>query len=264
MSRKIIVSVLLLLSAGMLGLTILFYSRSDRIAPQIQFNSEEISYSPGDDESKLLEGVTAIDNKDGDLSDKVFIEKIVPAIDGTTATVTYVVVDSSNNVAKVARIINYSSNDSKENNEDGAVTVSGGAAAGQTDNPGQGEEKTTENDDSNKPGDETETNNSEEESEDKSESEDESESEDRTPREDGRPAIFLNTKKATVEYGTEIDYMSYIDDIVDDKDGLEIWRSISIDGREDAAERGTHTLSYYVTDSDGNMSDIVKLELTVK
>ena len=59
MSRKIIVSVLLLLSAGMLGLTILFYSRSDRIAPQIQFNSEEISYSPGDDESKLLEGVTS-------------------------------------------------------------------------------------------------------------------------------------------------------------------------------------------------------------
>ena len=58
----------------------------------------------------------------------------------------------------------------------------------------------------------------------------------------------MNTKKATVEYGTEIDYMSYIDDIVDDKDGLEIWRSISIDGREDAAERGTHTLSYDVRD----------------
>ena len=264
MSRKIIVSVLLLLSAGMLGLTILFYSKSDRIAPQIQIVPEEISYSPGDDETKLLEGVTSSDNKDGDLSDKVFIEKIVPAIDGATATVTYVVVDSSNNVAKVTRIIGYSSKDSKGTDEPDAIPVSGGNTAGQEGNSGQGEGEPEEDNTEENSTEGRDPGATEGEKESEEESEDESETEDRTPREDGSPSIFLNTKKATVEYGTEIDYMSYIDDIVDDEDGLEIWRSISIDGREEVAERGTHTLSYYVTDSDGNMSDIVKLELTVK
>lgn len=290
MSRKVIVSVLGLASAGLLALALLWYSRSDRVAPVIQIAPGGVVYTPGGDESVLLEGVTAVDDRDGDLTGKVFIEKIVPSINGDTATVTYAVVDSSNNVAKVSRIVSYvgsdsqggsGGNESKDGN--GSGTGSGNGEAGKTGTadaaskdgngsgqsaPGEaGRDNLAQTDKTSKEGTDgqkEESDAKENETDTEDETEEGTEAEDRSPREDGRPAIYLKEKKVTVAYGTEVDYMEYIDDIVDDKDGLEIWRSVSIDGRLGAEERGTHELSYYVTDSDGNVSDVVTLELTVE
>lgn len=78
----------------------------DNTPPVITVPNEEIQYINGDDQQILLQGVTATDNEDGDLTAKVFIEKIEPVDDGQ-AVVYYAVIDSSKNVAEAKRIVSY-------------------------------------------------------------------------------------------------------------------------------------------------------------
>ena len=81
----------------------------DRQAPVIQFEDEEkeLIYKEGDDQESLLEDVTAKDNKDGDLTDQVFVDSITPVSDNKRVVIKYAVIDSSNNVAVKSRIADY-------------------------------------------------------------------------------------------------------------------------------------------------------------
>lgn len=79
----------------------------DRVAPEIIFSNDEIQYEQGEDTAKLLEGVEAIDKVDGDVSDTLVVESVIPMENGTTATVLYYAKDRSNNVAKMSRIVAY-------------------------------------------------------------------------------------------------------------------------------------------------------------
>ena len=54
----------------------------DRKAPRITIEDEEISYAEGDKYDVLLEGVSAKDNRDGDVTDEIFVEKSVPVKEG--------------------------------------------------------------------------------------------------------------------------------------------------------------------------------------
>lgn len=81
----------------------------DRQAPVIQFEDEEkeLIYKEGDDQESLLEDVTAKDNRDGDLTDQVFVDSITPVSDNKRVVIKYAVIDSSNNVAVKSRIAGY-------------------------------------------------------------------------------------------------------------------------------------------------------------
>lgn len=92
--------VILLIICYMLG------SKHDREAPVIKIKEMNLTFTEGDDESRLLEGVTATDNVDGDVTDQIFIEKILP-IDKEHAIVSYSVLDQSNNVGSADRKILY-------------------------------------------------------------------------------------------------------------------------------------------------------------
>ena len=61
-----------------------------------------MSYEEGMDESLLLQGVVAMDEKDGDVSDSLLVEKIA-GTNGKEVIVTYVARDSANNVGKASR-----------------------------------------------------------------------------------------------------------------------------------------------------------------
>lgn len=61
----------------------------------------------GTDTSLLLTGVTATDERDGDVTDTVTIESVIPNTDGTEASVIYVAKDSKNNVTKETRKVSY-------------------------------------------------------------------------------------------------------------------------------------------------------------
>lgn len=78
----------------------LFITR-DKTGPKIIVSEDrEIAYGTDSDKTVLLDGVTAIDEKDGDVSDSLRVESVQNNEDGSLE-VTYSAVDDSNNVTKL-------------------------------------------------------------------------------------------------------------------------------------------------------------------
>lgn len=90
--------------AVLIALCAFFYLQMDRTAPVITLPDTEQIYTTGTDNDQLLEGVTAYDSYDGDVTDSLLIEKVTETGKGEVI-VTYAAVDSSNNVAELSRIL---------------------------------------------------------------------------------------------------------------------------------------------------------------
>ena len=106
--KKGLVAMLFLACAALLAGNVVVYIGEDRNGPEISVPQEEIAYVAGTDTSALLNGVTAQDDRDGDVTDTVTIESIIPNANQTGASVVYVAKDSKNNVTKETRTILYS------------------------------------------------------------------------------------------------------------------------------------------------------------
>ena len=106
---KITVSAVAVLAFGVfayLMITNIIYK--DDTIPEITMNSELITVKIADPEKKLLEGVTATDGKDGDLTDKIIVESVSRFVEPNVCVVTYAVCDSDNHVVKAKRKVRYS------------------------------------------------------------------------------------------------------------------------------------------------------------
>ena len=79
----------------------------DTTPPQISCDSQVIDISVADPESALLQGVTARDNRDGDLTGAIMVKGVTGLITDDTAKVTYVVFDAANNMASCQRTVHY-------------------------------------------------------------------------------------------------------------------------------------------------------------
>lgn len=84
-----------------------FVLGDDRQAPEISMDSDAISVSVTADDATLMQGVTATDNKDGDVTAGILIEGISKFTAENTATITYLAYDAAGNVAKASRTIHY-------------------------------------------------------------------------------------------------------------------------------------------------------------
>ena len=93
-------AVVLLFAAGTALYALTNVIREDRTPPEISLAREQIQISVTDPQEKLLEGVTATDRRDGDVSDLTVIESISKITPEHTAEVTYAAFDRSGNVAK--------------------------------------------------------------------------------------------------------------------------------------------------------------------
>ncbi len=216
----------LVLAAGCIALGVIaFFVRigQDRTPPEITLKKEEITYTEGEDYEILLKGVSAKDNVDGDLSDQVFVDRIVP-VGENSAVVYYGVMDKRNNVGTAKRKITYHPAVKEEEAE-------------------QPEDVPVE----------------------------EQPSEEVPPEPEGLqpngniPAIALNTDQAAIPIGTEFDVLSVVQDVADDIDGRDsLYQRISVDGWYDVNTPGAYELYYYVTDSEGNVSEPKTLILTVQ
>ena len=103
MEAKKIVAVVGAIDVVLLVVCLVLYLGKDRKGPEIFFNEEnQIEYAEGMDEALLLEGVTAVDEKDGDVSDSLLVEKVA-GTNGKEVIVTYVARDGANNVGKASR-----------------------------------------------------------------------------------------------------------------------------------------------------------------
>lgn len=225
--RKLIIVLLSGLCVVLGGLVFWLRLQQDTEPPEVLLPEERISYEERADRSPMLEGVRATDEVDGDVSDTLFVESVIPLQDGVSAKVIYYAKDHSNNVAKVERVVNYTS------------------------------EKETESE--TEPETETES-----ESEFEIESESESETETETEQPGENPGISLMTDCATVSISRGYDLFSFVKDIRDDKDEEDwLWSQIHIDGKNDVVGPGVYELIYSVVDREGHLSNGAKLTLTV-
>ena len=94
--------------AVLVGYRVVTELSTDSTAPKIKISDSGIPEISVYETDKLLEGVTATDDRDGDVTDSVVVEKVGGIMDDGTVTVTYAAFDSSGNVAKVHRTARYS------------------------------------------------------------------------------------------------------------------------------------------------------------
>lgn len=105
--RRITLALFVLMLAAFIVFSIVDKISTDMTIPVILIESDTIEVSVKDKKEKLLEGVTAMDQKDGDISDKVLIESISDFIEPGVCTVTYAVADSDKHVTKQTRTVKY-------------------------------------------------------------------------------------------------------------------------------------------------------------
>lgn len=222
---------------ALIAVSVCVLAADDRQAPKIKLSGEEITYVEGQGYSSLLSGVTAYDNKDGDVTASVMVESVVPLKSGEEAVVCYVAKDKSNNIARVDRIVKYVGNgedfvsSDKNKNE-----VESGSSGGDL-SPAEQESRTVESSESQP----QETSSANEES---------------TAYSGVNPVLFLKSKETTIKAGSTFNIVSYVDNITDDVDDrTTLFKRIIADGSYDVNIPGDYTLNVYCTDTDRNASD---------
>lgn len=86
---------------------ILIVLRKDTVGPVITIKNSRIELSVQDNTLALMEGVNAIDNRDGDVTSSIMIESLSNLINGKERIVTYAAVDKSHNVTTAKRTAVY-------------------------------------------------------------------------------------------------------------------------------------------------------------
>lgn len=108
MKTKILYPILIFICTGLFLLYLFLYeNRVDNQAPTIYFSGEAPQVSTLDSEQALLQGVTAYDDVDGDVTDSVVVASIQLSDKDGSIHVTYAAFDSAGNVRKAVRQAQY-------------------------------------------------------------------------------------------------------------------------------------------------------------
>lgn len=105
--RKIWFGIVILMLALFTAYCIREKMLTDSSGPVISLDQSEIQVSIYDGDEVLLQGITAKDKKDGDVTDSLIVEKISGFYDDGKRTVTYAAFDSDNHISKVQRELTY-------------------------------------------------------------------------------------------------------------------------------------------------------------
>lgn len=266
----------------------------DRKAPVISFSENDLIYYSGIDNEKLLQGVAAMDAKNGDVSDRIVVEKIVQNKNEDRAVVYYAVTDLDGNAAKASRVfeaVNEATGDAMKDigmagfdgDMDGALpgepeTLEPAdaqeeelqATANAEDTPEEDTEAESSPSVSPTPDIEEQRRKEQEEADRKAQEEQRQQEEARRRQEEeaaakaGNPKIIL---KSTTVNATAVQLPAWIDAVgsfQDDKDGYEtLFKNLKA-SKYDVNARGDHAVTLTTTDSDGNVSDPVSVTVHVK
>lgn len=105
--RITIVILFVLSGIAFLGYNIAERMNSDHTPPVMTSDTDTISVSVAAEESELLAGLTATDDKDGDLTDSIRISSMSNFTEPGKRTISYAVFDSSNQAATLTRNLEY-------------------------------------------------------------------------------------------------------------------------------------------------------------
>lgn len=105
--KHILIVLLVLLTAGHIFTAIYQGSADRKVAPVISCPEGVLEVSAADPQSVLLQGVTASDAQDGDLTGRIIVGGVSKLISDDTAKATLLVFDSDDNMDKYTRYIRY-------------------------------------------------------------------------------------------------------------------------------------------------------------
>ena len=275
----------------------------DRKAPVISFSQNDLIYYSGIDNEKLLQGVTAMDAKDGDVSDRIVVEKIVQNKNENRAVVYYAVTDLDGNAAKASRAfeaVNESTGNAMK--DIGMAGFDGDmdeALPNETEGmtaaiPGNEEEQETAGDMQEEQGEDAQEESSpsmspspsvsptpdaedqrrkeqeeadrqaQEEEEQRQQEEARRKAEEEAAAKAGNPKIILKNTTVNTTAGQLPAWIDVIGNFQDDKDGYEtLFRNLKA-SKYDVNAKGDHAVTLTTTDSDGNVSDLVTVTVHVK
>jgi len=256
MNQRVVTGLLTAGCIALAGAGYMTYKNQDRTAPEMKVDqSKKIAYTEGEDYGKLLEGVTAQDNKDGDLTSEVFVEKVVP-VSKKKAVVYYGVTDKAKNVGTASREVTYQAAEDSDVAEDIAQDTASEEVSEDT------TQKTKKKSKKAKTKKIAEEKKAEDTVQDAAAADQQSEA---LQPNGTRPAMKLAEEAKTIARGTSFNALNEVTDAVDDKDDRDtLFRGLHIDGNYNVNQAGTYTLQYYVQDSDGNTSDPITFTLTVQ
>lgn len=260
MNQRVVTGLLAAGCIALAGAGYMTYKNQDCTAPKIKVDqSKKIAYTEGEDYGKLLEGVTAQDEKDGDLTSEVFVEKVVP-VSKKKAAVYYGVTDKAKNVGTASREVTYQAAEDSDAAEETAQDTASEDTTQKTDE--KSEKKTKKKSKKAKAKKTAEEKKAEETAQDAAAADQQSEA---LQPNGTRPAMKLAEDAKTIARGTSFNALNEVIDAVDDKDDRDtLFRGLHIDGNYNVNQAGTYTLQYYVQDSDGNTSDPITFTLTVQ
>ncbi len=92
------------LDVALMVIAAVLYLGQDRTAPVISYGPDSLTYEEGMEEGLLLAGVTAQDERDGDVTESLMVEKISETSNGNVI-ITYVAKDHADNVGKASRTV---------------------------------------------------------------------------------------------------------------------------------------------------------------
>ena len=105
--KKISWTMLIITSLLMIGLNGYDFITADKKAPVIMFPGDELQVSVAVTDEELLQDVQARDNRAGDLTGSVVVEKMSSIAEDATRVVTYAAIDKAGNVGRKERTIRY-------------------------------------------------------------------------------------------------------------------------------------------------------------
>ncbi len=252
MKKGILAAMLILCILLGAGVAVI-YITGDRQGPKITIPDADVTYVEGTDTDALLEGVQAVDQKDGDVTDSLVIEYILPDVNKTKASVVYAARDKQNNVTKKSRIIEYQANGAAaaEAYAEDQENLQTETPAGETNGEGNPEETVDSSTEITAPA---------------SSSDGEAANEAAIAAlPAGSPRFYLTEYELTIPVGSTFYALSYVKEIQDDKDTKEkLYRNIQIEGEVHSSTAGTYEVRYHVVDSDGNNSNTAVLKVTVQ
>lgn len=107
----------------------LFWSRNnlDTVGPVITVEEELLEISVSDPQEVLLQGIKAVDGRDGDVTARMLVESIYGITEDNITTVTYAAFDRAGNVTKVQRQVRYKDYESPRFKLYGDLCFAGGS-----------------------------------------------------------------------------------------------------------------------------------------
>ena len=104
---RIITILIFVVACAVLCWTLYTVNSQDSVAPVITDSVGDLHLQVSDDAHLLMQGLTAADDRDGDLTDRILVERISRFSQPGVCQVSYVVFDSNNNFCRYQRTVTY-------------------------------------------------------------------------------------------------------------------------------------------------------------